>query len=252
MLGILISLTPLTQFFSSPILGLLSDYYGRRRTLLYGTAIGCLGYCLAIMGIWQHSLLLLFLYRICIGVSEGTVAVAQAMIADISTNENKSRRFAKFSASAGIGFMIGPFLGGKLADPSVASWCGYAIPFMMANAMCLINLGLILCGFSETRKPSESKKFNLKEGLYNVHKVFLWAKLYWLFLAIFAFSFGWSFFNEFIPLLLRDRFKFTPSAVGNYFCSLGRSPCNDFCKLCFLEDLLPTSETGKHEMNAYS
>lgn len=217
LLGILISLTPLTQFFSSPILGMLSDYFGRRRTLLYGTAIGCLGYCLAAMGVWMHSLPLLLLYRICVGVSEGTVGVAQAMLADISTEENKGRRFAQFSASAGIGFMIGPFLGGKLADPSVASWCGYATPFILANAMCLVNWLLILCCFTETRQRCDTKVFKLMRGLDNLRKVFLWPKLHWLFLGSFAFFFGWSFFNEFIPVFLRERFAFTPSDVGNYY-----------------------------------
>lgn len=217
MLGILIGLTPLTQFFSSPILGKLSDFKGRKHVLIYGTAIGFLGYCLSIIGILNHSLVFLFLYRILVGISEGTIAVAQAMIVDISTENNKARRFALFNASLGTGFTIGPFLGGKLADPSVASWCCYAMPFLAAGAMCLINLLLILYRFPETRRMTEKASLNLMEGFNNIRKVFLWDKLRWLFFAAFAFSFGWSFFNEFIPLLLRERFGFTPSDIGNYY-----------------------------------
>lgn len=217
MLGILIGLTPLTQFFSSPILGMLSDVKGRKRTLIYGTFIGCLGYFLAVIGVWIHSLSLLFLYRILVGVSEGTIAVAQAMIADISTEKNKARRFALFNASLGFGFTIGPFLGGKLADPSVASWCGYAVPFIAAGTLCLINLLLILYKFPETRKVNERISFNVVQGLTNLRKVFLWEKLRWLFLAAFTFSFGWSFFNEFIPVLLSKHFGFMPTDIGNYY-----------------------------------
>ncbi len=217
MLGILIGLTPITQFFCSPILGVFSDLKGRRKTLLYGTAVGCLGYFLAVMGVWLHSLSLLFVYRILVGISEGTVAVAQAMIADISTEKNKARRFALYSASLGFGFTVGPFLGGKLADPTVASWCGYAMPFIAANCMCLINFLMILCKFPETHKVRENSAFNLVDGFRNIAKVFLWNKLRWLFFATFAFSFGWSFFNEFIPVLLRERFGFSPGDIGNYY-----------------------------------
>jgi DHA1 family tetracycline resistance protein-like MFS transporter len=217
MLGILIGLTPLTQFFSSPILGKLSDFKGRKTVLIYGTAIGCLGYCLAIVGIGLHSLALLFLYRIFVGIAEGTIAVAQAMIADISTEENKARRFALFNASLGTGFTIGPFLGGKLADPSVASWCSYAMPFSVAGILCLINFFLILWKFPETRQIHGKLSFNVLESMINIRKIFLWEKLRWLFFAAFAFSFGWSFFNEFIPLLLHARFAFAPSEIGNYY-----------------------------------
>lgn len=217
MLGILIGLTPLTQFFSSPILGKLSDFKGRKRTLIYGTAIGCLGYALAILGIWMHSLFLLFVYRVLIGISEGTIGVAQATIADLSTEANKTRRFALFNASLGLGFTVGPFLGGKLADPSFASWCGYAVPFMAAGLMCSLNLFMIFFRLDETQKIHEDKSYQLLESVSHIRKIFLWQHLKWLFFAAFAFAFGWSFFNEFIPVLLSKRFGFTPNNIGNYY-----------------------------------
>lgn len=217
MLGILIGLTPLTQFFSSPIMGKLSDLKGRRKILAYGTTAGCLGYGLAIIGIAMHSIFFLFFYRICVGISEGTIAVAQATIADLSSEENKARRFALFNASLGTGFTIGPFLGGKLADPTVASWCGYAVPFIAAGVLCLANLLLILWKFPETCKVQEKISSNLLESVLNIRKVFLWKKMRWMFFAAFAFAFGWSFFNEFIPLLLRARFAFGSNEVGNYY-----------------------------------
>lgn len=217
MLGILIGLTPLTQFFSSPILGKISDSKGRKYVMVYGVAIGCLGYCLAMMGTWIHSLTLLFLYRILIGISAGTIAVAQAMIADISNGNNKSRRFSLFNASLGTGFTIGPFLGGKLADPSISNWCSYTTPFVAAGILCFINLVLVLYKFPETNTVYKKTTYNLLEELSRIRKVFLWDKLRGLFFATFAFSFGWSFFNEFIPLLLHKNFDFNPSGIGNYY-----------------------------------
>src|SRR5271156_5521663 len=74
MLGILISLTPISQFFVSPILGTFSDIKGRRPALLTGIGLGCLGYAIAVLGIYMSSLWLLFLYRILVGASDATAA----------------------------------------------------------------------------------------------------------------------------------------------------------------------------------
>lgn len=216
-LGILIGLTPLTQFFSAPLLGAISDLKGRKKTLIYGTFVGFIGYGLAILGVSLHSLPLLFLYRILLGIASGTVSVAQAMIADISTEDNKALRFSLFSTSLGLGFTVGPFLGGKLADASLSSWCGYATPFVAASMMSLISLVIVAWKFPETRKVSSHVAFNFMGSINNIRKVFLWHQLRWLFLATFAFAFGWSFFNEFIPVLLRERFHFTLSDIGNYY-----------------------------------
>lgn len=217
LLGILIGLTPFTQFFSAPLLGAFSDLKGRKKTLLYGTLIGFIAYGLAILGVYTQSLFLLFLYRVLVGISSGTVPVAQAMISDISTEENKARRFSLFSASLGLGFTVGPFLGGKLADPTFASWCSYAMPFIAASIMCLISLVVIAWKFPETCKKKDHACFELMQSVQNIRKVFAWQKLRWLFIATFAFAFGWSFFNEFIPVLLREKLQFTLSDIGNYY-----------------------------------
>ena len=96
-LGILISLTPISQFFFSPVLGTFSDIKGRRPALLGGIGLGCLGYMVAVLGIYMSSLWLLFFYRILVGASDATAAVAQATLADISTEQNKAKRFAYLS-----------------------------------------------------------------------------------------------------------------------------------------------------------
>lgn len=212
LLGLLIALTPLTQFISSPLLGALSDRKGRKKILAHGMLIGGLGYCLAVLGIWIQSLFLLFIYRMLVGLSEGTVAVAQAMIADISQEENKAKRFSLFNSSLGFGFTVGPFVGGKLAG-----WYGYMAPFALASGLCLINLILVISRFPETHQEGCKETFSLKSSLLNIQKIFVWDKLRWLFFAVFIFSFGWSFFNEFIPLLLRERFDFNLSDIGNYY-----------------------------------
>lgn len=212
MLGLLIALTPLAQFFSSSILGAFSDRKGRRIALASGLLVGVFGYAIAIWGIIWNSLPLLMLYRFAVGLSDSTLAVGHAAIADISTEETKAKKFALFSSSAGFGFTIGPFIGGVMAEIY-----GYASPFAAAGLMCLVNLFLVLFIFPETRKTFEKRPFNVWEGVQSIQKIFLWKHLRALFLGGFALSFGWAFFNEFIPVLLKSRFSFSPGDVGNYY-----------------------------------
>lgn len=220
-LGVLIALTPISQFFFAPILGAFSDRKGRRIALLLGVSTGFVGYCTAILGICTHSIILLFLYRFLVGVSDATASVAQAALSDISTEETKSRRFSLLNSAMGFGFTVGPFLGGKLADTSFAPWCGYALPFIVAGGLSLLNLLMIFWKFPETRQASIGAPFEWMKGMRDICKVFLWKQFRWLFVAGFCCAFAWSFFNEFIPLLLRSRFAYTLGEVGNYYAFTG-------------------------------
>ncbi len=221
MLGILIALTPISQFFFSPFLGTFSDIKGRRPALLGGISLGCLGYMIAVLGIYMSSLWLLFLYRILVGASDATAAVGQAALTDISTEKNKAKRFAYLNSCLGLGFTVGPFIGGIIADPTVVSWFNYSTPLAAAGLMSLVNLILVVWKFRETRQILEKRDFNFVEGLNNVRKVFLLKNLRWLFFAGFALYFGWSFFNEFVPLLLRERFDFSLSGIGQFYAYTG-------------------------------
>jgi DHA1 family tetracycline resistance protein-like MFS transporter len=164
---------------------------------------------------------LLFLYRILVGASDATAAVAQATLANISTEENKAKRFSYLNSSLGFGFTLGPFLGGIIADPTVVCWFNYSTPLIAAGVMSAMNLILVFWLFPETREKLKDTKFDLIEGLHNLGKVFFLKHLKWLFFAGFALSFGWAFFNEFIPVLLRERFGFTLSHIGEYYAFTG-------------------------------
>jgi len=221
MLGILIALTPISQFFISPVLGAFSDIKGRRPALLGGIGLGCLGYMVAVLGVYMSSLWLLFLYRVLVGASDATAAVAQATLADISTEQNKAKRFAYLSSCLGLGFTVGPFIGGIIADPTVVSWFNYSTPLIAAGLMSLMNFILVVWKFPETLQMLEKRNFDFIEGLHNIRKVFLLKNFRWLFFAGFALYFGWSFFNEFAPLLLRERFDFSLSLIGEFYAYTG-------------------------------
>lgn len=220
-LGILLALTPISQFFASPLLGAFSDIKGRKPALFIGIGAGCLGYLLATIGILYNSLILLFIYRILIGIADATAAVGQATLADISTHKNKARRFAMLNSSLGLGFTVGPFLGGIVADPTIVSWFNYTTPFIMAGLLSLMNFFMVAWKFPETCKTIKKTSFDLIAGLRNIKKVFYLKNFYWLFAGGFALASGWAFFNEFIPVFLRGRFAFPLGHIGTYYAISG-------------------------------
>src|SRR6185369_2029743 len=111
-----------------------------RRKLL---AISILGtsasYVVFALGIVTKNLPLLFISRAFDGITGGNIAVAQAAVADITKPEHRAKNFGLIGAAFGLGFIIGPYIGGKLSDPSVVSWFSASTPFWFAAALSFFN-----------------------------------------------------------------------------------------------------------------
>ena len=118
-LGWLTGIYSLCVFLAAPLLGELSDRYGRKPVLaisLFGTAIS---YALFAFGIREHSIALLIAGRALDGITGGNIAVARAVIGDISDKKTRVRNYGLIGAMFGIGFVLGPYLGGRLASPGI-------------------------------------------------------------------------------------------------------------------------------------
>lgn len=130
-IGIFTAIYAVMQFIFAPILGTLSDRYGRRPVLL-----------LSLLGIGLDYLLLafaptlwwLFVGRVIAGITGASLTVANAYIADVSAPEDRARNFGRLGATFGVGFILGPALGGLLGD------YGLRVPFMFAAGLALLNM----------------------------------------------------------------------------------------------------------------
>jgi len=163
MLGLLLSSYAVAQLFGAPILGRLSDQYGRRPVLLlsaFGTFVSLLMFAFA------QSLAVLFLSRILDGLTGGNISVAQAYITDITDEENRSKGLGLLGAAFGLGFIIGPALGGILSglgestvNPAIAEggmtflqqfdW-KYTLPGLAAAIIGFINVLQIIFTLPES------------------------------------------------------------------------------------------------------
>ena len=219
--GFLIASYPIAQFFGAPILGALADSKGRKKLLILSLIGTVAGYAVFIVGILTGNIFLLFLGRVLDGFTGGNISIAQSAIADISTEETKSRNFGLIGMAFGLGFIIGPYVGGKLSDASVVSWFTYATPFYLSIFLAILNVLLVILNFPETLAKKREIKVNVFTGFGNISKAFSYKNLRVMFLVVFLLTVGFNFFTQFFQVFLYGKFKFTQSQVGNFFAYMG-------------------------------
>jgi DHA1 family tetracycline resistance protein-like MFS transporter len=205
--ALLLSVYAITQFLFAPVIGNLSDRYGRRPVLLssmFGFGIDYIFLALAPTYGW------LFVGRIIAGFTGASFTTAAAYIADVSTAETRAKNFGMIGAAFGLGFVIGPALGGLLAG-----W-GVRAPFYAAAGLCLLNA---LYGYfvlpesldKEHRRPFQWKRANPLGSLKFLQKTpgigGLAICYFLIYLAAQAVQGNWSFFTIY-------RFSWSEKMVG--------------------------------------
>ncbi|TAG32285.1 MAG: MFS transporter, partial [Sphingobacteriia bacterium] len=195
------------QFLFAPVLGNLSDQYGRRPVLL----ISLFGFGIDYLFLsFAPSIGWLFVGRLIAGVTGASFTTATAYIADISTNENRAQNFGMIGAAFGMGFIIGPMLGGILGE------YGARVPFFVAAALALTNwlYGYFVLPESldkSNRRPFEWRRANPVGSLMQLKKYpavsGLVGSLVLIYLASHAVQSNWSFFNI-------EKFHWSPKMIG--------------------------------------
>ena len=197
----------ITQFIFAPIVGNLSDKFGRRPILLVSLFAFSLDYMLLA---FAPTITWLFVGRILAGITGASITTASAYIADISTSENRAKNFGLIGAAFGLGFIIGPVIGGLLGQ------YGSRVPFYAAAILCMLNFlyGYFILPESldkENRRTFEWKRANPIGAFMHLKK---YPNLIGLIIAIFILYVGshavqsnWSFYTMY-------RFNWDERMVG--------------------------------------
>lgn len=176
--GVLLSATfAVANFLAMPVLGGLSDAYGRRPVLLASIAMLCID--LLIMGL-APTLAILFVGRFLGGLFSATYSVANAYIADVTEPEERGRAFGMMGAAFGIGFIMGPVLGGILGDIDTR------LPFFVAAGFAAVNFLYGLFVLPESLPAADRRPFTLsRANPFGAFKHFVkLPKIAWFILAI--------------------------------------------------------------------
>ena len=213
MIGLLSGAYSLFQFVAGPILGRLSDRYGRKKLLIISQLGSMVGYVLLALA---GSLPLLFLSRIIDGITGGNISIAQAYMADVTDKKTRAKGMGLLGAAFGIGFMFGPAIGGFLSQ-----W-GFAAPALFAAAISLIST-ITTAVFLQETVDIEKAKFSPKTAMNfrELKQVLSTAPISTLILIFFLLSLGFSGMQGTYALFVQAKFAWGPTQVGYIFALIG-------------------------------
>jgi len=213
-LGVLIASFSIAQFFATPVLGSLSDKWGRKPLLVISLAGTCISFLLFAEA---RSILMLFAARILDGLTGGNISVAQAMISDTSTPENRAKKFGILGSAFGFGFVIGPAIGGLLNQ------IGKQAPFFFAAGIALIGTLCALFLLKETNPSDKASRLNnqsnfkFKTLVTTLKRATVGTAIFTGFLltmAQFTMIVGFQTFSV-------DILKITPTQIGIFYAGFG-------------------------------
>lgn len=218
-IGLLFSAYPLCQLIAGPILGRMSDRYGRRPILIFSQAGTALSFL--ILGLSRNFTVML-LARLLDGASGGNILVAQAYVADVTTPENRSRGMGLIGMAFGLGFVLGPLLGGVLVSLPIAEDWRLRLPFLAAAGFSTLAWILVLSRLPESRpvgaRNRESARVLSWQGLVDTMTLPGIGQLMLLgFLSVLAFAA----LEGTLSLYLRRRMDWNARSAAFVFAGLG-------------------------------
>lgn len=217
-LGITLAVYPLGQFIGSPILGSLSDEYGRKSLLSSSLVVSALCNLLTGIAIAQSHLPLLIISRLLSGFMEGNIAIARAMCADLKTL-SKHETFGKTNAVASIAYLIGPFLGGAMTGTSLFGIRPTATPFFFVSILFLFQAAVAALILNRSMATAAAKTRTLWERVNFVARLktlFRHTQLKHLLITSTCFTLAVDIFYEFGPVYLTIKWTLGPTQLILY------------------------------------
>jgi multidrug resistance protein len=207
--SLLTVLYAVSQFIAAPILGKISDKYGRRPILLFCLFGSAIGYFIFGIG---GALWVLFLSRIIDGFSGGNISIATAIITDVSPLEDRTKNLGLIGAAFGLGLIIGPIIGGLFSQISLAAPAYAAGIFSLAATV--VGFFILPESLPKSERNQESLKLNDLNPVVSIGK-FITRPIIGIFLAVFIIvNFTFSGFTITLPVYVINKFAIDPLNIG--------------------------------------
>jgi predicted MFS family arabinose efflux permease len=210
--GILLAIYPLGQFFGSPILGALSDRYGRKPILLTSLASAVVCYAIIALAIRKRDPILLGFACLVGGLSESNIAIAQSAVADVAQPQDRGRLFAYIYTACSLGWVSGPLVGGQ-----VVLHAGFSAPFWGVVALLMLAFVWTLIAFRETHPADTARPLNYLSAMMNLTAVFTDRPIRRLYLVNFIFYLAIFGFFRVILIYMADKWHMLAHQSGIYY-----------------------------------
>lgn len=213
--ALILAIYALCSFVAAPVLGALSDRHGRRPVLLLSLCGSAIGF--AVFGI-GGALWVLVLGRVMEGLTAGSIATLYAYVADTHAPAERGPAFGLLGVAGGLGFMLGPVLGGLLGQLSLSA------PLYGASALALVNVWLVQRYLPESL-PAAKRSARALGGRFNAISQLAQAlrerRLRRLFGVVFCFAFGSVVLQSNLAVMLKELLAFGPAAIGFVLAGIG-------------------------------
>jgi MFS transporter, DHA1 family, tetracycline resistance protein len=220
--SMILALPNICMIFGAPFMGRMSDHAGRKSVLFLGLLGVAASFILSAFAIFFGSLLMLFLSRAIAGFMDGSEGVAQAAIADISLPHEKARHMGYATFAGTIGFIIGPVVGGFLAEQTITGQYHFEIPFFASFALTLLNAIILYCYFPKQPPSHDYPQKISYMTILNKGFAIAFDKRIRLYSAL-LFVLQWSLaaFYQLCILFLVQQFHYSSGEVGLFTMFLG-------------------------------
>lgn len=219
--SMILAIPTFCMIFGAPFLGRLSDQMGRRKVLLMGLAGIEISFFLSALGIYQGSLFLLFFSRALAGFMDGSESIAQAAIIDLSSPQHKARNMGFATFAGTIGFILGPVIGGFLAEPTLTGRFHYEIPFLVSMALTLLNALALYCFLPQTKNFRQPPKISYLSLLTKGFSFCFDKRIFGFSLLIWVLHWCLAIYFQISTLLLAEKFGYSSGEIGLFTTFLG-------------------------------
>jgi DHA1 family tetracycline resistance protein-like MFS transporter len=220
------------QFFAAPALGKISDRVGRRPVLLVSVLGSAIGYFIFGLG---GALWVLFLARLIDGITGGNISTASAYIIDVSKPEERTKNFTLLGMAYGIGFILGPALGGLLGQWNLNA------PAYLAGSIFLVSTVLVYFRLPESLPAERRTRSRLRLNDFNpfasVAQMLFKPALGLILIIVALFNFGFDGVNSVMGVFIKNKFATTPLTLGLLFVFVGLATA--FVQGALIQRLVP-------------
>ncbi|XSZ47803.1 MFS transporter [Francisella noatunensis] len=208
---------PLGLLIGCPIIGELSDKYGRKIILIVALLTICVAYLLSAYAIYSHDYLLFVASRFICGLAGGAFEIAQAAVIDISTEEDKSRNLGYITMAASLGFVVGPIVTSFVSVMEVS----HTIPFVFAAILALVNIAFIVIIMKRDLPKNPGLVIQLGT-IYRTISFLLSDKRVRLIGVVYLLvQCAWGFYAQGVALFLNLTYSYNISMTGAFYAVMG-------------------------------
>jgi len=220
--GFTIALSTFAALIAAPLMGNLSDKYGRKKVLLVCLAGVILGFLLPVIGILRKNIYLLLMGRFIGGVGSSSQPIAQAAVADLCEGKEKAFFLSLIALMMTLPIILGPLAGGYLSDSNLVSWFNVTTPYWCALLMSVLIFFLVGLFFQETMvHHAHIPILSVKEVMLGAGRAAKKYQIGYLLFILLCLELGWSLYYQSIPLYLSRQFHYSAKHVSLFYTYTG-------------------------------